>query len=134
MPAGPWREASPRWTEADVIIITRKRADAGTAAALAAELRQLTPGPVAIAHLDLTVLRGLVSGKEWPVTFLEGKRVVAASAIADPDAFVAQVKRAGAQVQVATWKDHHLFRDEIFTGWPTLSGGPTRWWLRPRTP
>jgi tetraacyldisaccharide 4'-kinase len=58
------------------------------------------------------MLHGLVSGREQPVAFLEGKRVVAASAIADPDAFVAQVKRTGAQVQVATWKDHHLFRDE----------------------
>jgi tetraacyldisaccharide 4'-kinase len=42
---------------------------------------------------------------------LAGKRVVAASGIADPDAFVAQVKATGAAVQVATWKDHHDFRD-----------------------
>jgi Tetraacyldisaccharide-1-P 4''-kinase len=38
--------------------------------------------------------------------------VVAASAIADPDAFVAQTKATGAQVQVASWRDHHEFRDE----------------------
>jgi tetraacyldisaccharide-1-P 4'-kinase len=37
---------------------------------------------------------------------------VAASAIADPDAFVAQTKGHRAQVQVATWKDHHDFRDQ----------------------
>jgi tetraacyldisaccharide-1-P 4'-kinase len=37
---------------------------------------------------------------------------VAASGIADPDAFVAQVKGTGAAVQVATWKDHHDYRDE----------------------
>jgi tetraacyldisaccharide-1-P 4'-kinase len=37
---------------------------------------------------------------------------VAASGIADPDAFVAQVKSTGAAVQAATWKDHHDFRDE----------------------
>jgi len=37
---------------------------------------------------------------------------VAATAIADPDAFVAQVKGTGAQVQVATWRDHYDFRDE----------------------
>ena len=41
-----------------------------------------------------------------------GKRVVAASGIADPDAFVAQTKATGAAVQVATWKDHHDYRDE----------------------
>jgi tetraacyldisaccharide-1-P 4'-kinase len=38
--------------------------------------------------------------------------VVAASGIADPDAFVAQTKATGAAVQVATWKDHHAYRDE----------------------
>ena len=69
-------------------------------------------GPVAVARLDLAILRGLVSGNERSVTSLSGCRVVAASAIADPAAFVAQLKRTGAQVQVATWKDHHQFRDE----------------------
>ena len=38
--------------------------------------------------------------------------MVAAAGIADPDAFVAQLKGTGAQVQVATWKDHHDYRDE----------------------
>ena len=37
---------------------------------------------------------------------------MAASGIADPDAFVAQTKATGAAVQVATWKDHHDYRDE----------------------
>jgi tetraacyldisaccharide-1-P 4'-kinase len=38
--------------------------------------------------------------------------VVAASAIADPEAFVSQIKATGAAVQVATWKDHHTYRQE----------------------
>ena len=58
------------------------------------------------------MLQGMVSGKPQDVGTLAGLRVVAASAIADPEAFVSQLKRTGAQVQVATWKDHHLFRDE----------------------
>ena len=37
---------------------------------------------------------------------------MAASGIADPDAFVAQTKATGAAVQVATWKDRDEFRDE----------------------
>jgi tetraacyldisaccharide 4'-kinase len=69
-------------------------------------------GPVAIAHLGLRSLEGLVSGTLAPAAALAGKRVVAASGIADPDAFVAQVKLTGAAVQVATWKDHHDYRDE----------------------
>jgi tetraacyldisaccharide-1-P 4'-kinase len=43
---------------------------------------------------------------------LSGRRVVAASAIADPEGFVAQTKATGAAVQVATWKDHHEYRQE----------------------
>jgi tetraacyldisaccharide-1-P 4'-kinase len=57
-------------------------------------------------------LEGMVSGTRQPASALAGKRVVAASAIADPDAFVAQTKATGAAVQVATWKDHHDYRDE----------------------
>jgi tetraacyldisaccharide 4'-kinase len=112
LPAGPWREGLRALERADALIITRKRADQATAQRMAADLVRRVAGPVAVARLDLTALRGLVSGDERPVASLEGRRVVAASAIADPEAFVAQVKRTGAQVQVATWKDHHQFRDE----------------------
>jgi tetraacyldisaccharide 4'-kinase len=112
LPAGPWREGWRALERADAVIVTRKRADAATAMALADALRPRVAGPVAIAHLGLSVVRGLVSGREQGLEVLSGRRVVAASAIADPEAFVAQVKQAGAQVQVATWKDHHAFRDE----------------------
>lgn len=112
LPAGPWREGPEALRRAGALIVTRKRADAATAAALAATLGERVDGPVAVVRLELAVLRGLVSGQERPVEQLVEKRVVAASAIADPDAFVTQLKRTGAQVQVATWKDHHQFRDE----------------------
>lgn len=112
LPAGPWREGVGALARADVLIVTRKRADRETAERYARRLGERVAGPVAIARLDLARLTGLVSGTEHPVGVLEGRRVVAASAIADPDAFVTQVKRSGAQVQVATWKDHHQFRDE----------------------
>ena len=49
----------------------------------------------------------MLSGKVVTAADLAGKRVVAASAIGDPEAFVAQIKATGAQVQVATWNDHH---------------------------
>jgi len=112
LPAGPWREQLTAIDRADFVIVTRKRADLRTAERLADGLHQRAQVPVAIAHLDLAGLRGLVSRKSQPIEILRNRRVVAASAIADPDAFVTQVKRTGAQVQVATWKDHHQFRDE----------------------
>ena len=112
LPAGPWREGLGALERADAVVVTRKRATAEAAQILAAELQERVKGPVAIAHLGLRYLEGMVSGIRHPASTLAGKRVVAASGIADPDAFVAQTKATGAAVQVATWKDHHDYREE----------------------
>jgi tetraacyldisaccharide 4'-kinase len=112
LPAGPWREGLGALERADAVVVTRKRASPDVARSLAADLRSRVPGPVAIAHLGLQYVEGMVSGRRQPASTLAGKRVVAASGIADPDAFVAQTKATGAAVQVATWKDHHDYRDE----------------------
>lgn len=112
LPAGPWREGWHALDRADAVVVTRKRATADAAAELAGALERRVRGPVAVAHLGLTEVEGLVSGRRQPATVLRDRRVVAAAAIGDPDAFVGQVKLAGAAVQVATWKDHHLYRDE----------------------
>ena len=112
LPAGPWRESLAALERADAVVVTRKRATPEAAQMLAADLQRRVEGPVAIAHLGLRYLEGMVSGNRHPASTLAGKRVVAASGIADPDAFVAQTKATGAAVQVATWKDHHDYRDE----------------------
>ena len=112
LPAGPWREGLQALDRADAVIVTRKRATSEAAMTLAADLERRIAGPVAVAHLGLRYLEGMVSGTRRPAADLAGKRVVAASGIADPDAFVAQTKATGAAVQVATWKDHHDYRDE----------------------
>ena len=112
LPAGPWREGWDALDRADAVIVTRKRATSAAALALVRELEGRVRGPIAVAYLGLHTLEGLVSGIRCPADTLAGKRVVAASGIADPDAFVAQTKATGAAVQVATWKDHHDYRDE----------------------
>ncbi len=112
LPAGPWREDLSQAARADFVIVTRKRASREAAEVLAAELRSATRCPIAIAHLGLSRLEGLRSGQSVPPSTLAGRRVVAASAIADPEAFVAQTKATGAAVQVATWNDHHDYRPE----------------------
>lgn len=112
LPAGPWREGLGSLARANALVVTRKRADAAAALGLARELAPLVDGPVAIVHLVVRRYTGLVTGRVTRAEELQGKRVVAAAAIADPDAFVAQTKATGAQVQVATWSDHHDFRDE----------------------
>ncbi|MGH7701882.1 MAG: tetraacyldisaccharide 4'-kinase [Gemmatimonadales bacterium] len=112
LPAGPWREGMTAVRRADAIIVTRKRATAEAAASLAVELRRRIRGPVAVAHLGLARYEGLLSERRVEPARLAGKRVVAASAIGDPEAFVAQTKSTGAAVQVATWKDHHAYSEE----------------------
>jgi len=112
LPAGPWREGWGAMERADFVVVTRKRATAEAAAALEGDIGRRASVPTAIAHLGLLHLEGLISGRRQAVEALRGQRVVAATAIADPDAFVAQVKGTGAQVQVATWRDHYDFRDE----------------------
>lgn len=112
LPAGPWREGLAALERADALIVTRKRADAQVAAELAARLARRVRGPTGIVHLGVRRYEGLLSSRAVPSEQLTGSRVVAAAAIADPDAFIAQTKATGAQVQVATWRDHHEFRDE----------------------
>lgn len=112
LPAGPWREGWGALERADAVVVTRKRASAEAAAALAASLREHTAAPVAIAHLGLRRLEGLVSRDERAASSLAGRRVVAASGSADPDAFVAQVKSTGAAVQVHRWQGEGDLRDE----------------------
>jgi len=112
LPAGPWREGLGALDRADAVVVTRKRAPMEAAEALAAELAPRIKGPVAIAHLGLSGLEGLVSGTKQAPEILRGKRVVAAAAIGDPDSFVGQLKAAGAAVQVATWRDHHQYGPE----------------------
>ena len=112
LPAGPWRESWKALDRADAVIVTRKRATPEAAQALAQEVAG--PGAGAGRHRPPrpAVARGAGERHPAPAAALAGKRVVAASGIADPDAFVAQVKGTGAAVQVATWKDHHDYRDE----------------------
>jgi len=112
LPAGPWREGPDAVGRADAVIVTRKRATREVAERVAGDLRTRCRGPVAIVHLGVAAYEGLVSGRVTPAERLQGRRVVAATAIGDPEAFVAQTKMTGAAVQVATWKDHHEFRDE----------------------
>lgn len=112
LPAGPWREGLGALERADAVVVTRKRAPREAAEALAKELAGRVRGPVAVAHLGLNGLEGLVSGVRQSPDLLRGKRVVAAAAIGDPDSFVGQLKAAGAAVQVATWRDHHQYGPE----------------------
>jgi len=112
LPAGPWRAPWSALASADAVVVTRKRATSEAAEEFSRALQQVVSVPVAIAHLGVRHLEGLVSRTEQPATLLAGRRVVAASGSADPGAFVAHVKASGAAVQVARWDAEGELRDE----------------------
>lgn len=109
LPAGPWREGWPALRRADAIVVTRKHAAREDARALAAELRTRIAGPVAVARLGIHELEGLRSGIRRSAAWLAGKRVIAASAIGNPEAFAAQLEALGAVVRAEAWRDHHAY-------------------------
>lgn len=110
LPAGPWREGAGALSRADLLVVTRKRADAEAAQALADRLVARWPRtPVALARLALTGLVGMRSGAPVPLATLRGLRITAAAGIADPESFAVQVRASGATVQLAEYQDHHEY-------------------------
>lgn len=110
LPAGPWREGWWALPRATAIVVTRKRAAAAEALALAERLGRRRPGvPVAVAALPLTDLEGLRTGQRLPLETLRGRRVLVAAGIADPESLAVQVRSAGAAVQLEAYQDHYAF-------------------------
>jgi tetraacyldisaccharide 4'-kinase len=110
LPAGPWREPRAALGRADVLVVTRKRADADSARALADALAARWPAAiVAQARLALRDLIGMRSGARRALEGLRGQQVFAAAAIADPESFAVQVRASGATVQLAAYQDHHEY-------------------------
>lgn len=112
LPAGPWREGLGALARAQVIVVTRRRVTAKESQALAGRLAARLPGVlIATAHLGLSGLEGMRSGKRVAAATLSGKRVVAAAGIADPSSFAVQVRASGARVQLLAYQDHHAYAD-----------------------
>jgi len=110
LPAGPWRERWDALDRADVIVVTRKHASATAAADVAARLARRRPGtPIVLAWLALEHLEALQSGTRWELGRVAGQDVVAAAGIADPASFGAQLRAAGARVQLLAYQDHHVY-------------------------
>lgn len=110
LPAGPWREPRGALGRADVLVVTRKRADAESARTLADQLSARWPGAiVAQARLALRGLVGMQTGQRVALEGLRGHQVFAAAAIADPESFAVQVRASGATVQLTAYQDHHEY-------------------------
>ena len=108
LPAGPWREGWDALERADAIVVTRKRASPEAAGILARRLAERRPRtPISVASLALDRLEGMQSGTRHEPGRLVGRRVLAAAGIADPESLAAQLRAAGATVQLVAYQDHH---------------------------
>ena len=113
LPAGPWREGMKALRRADLVVVTRKRADRHSAEEMARRVRRISRNrPLAIARLGVTGFTGMLSGEEVPVESLNGASVLAAAGIADPYTFAGQCSEFGARVRLLLLEDHHEFTDE----------------------
>lgn len=114
VPRGPWREGLDALARADLVVLTRKSADAARAAEVAAEIGRLHPAPpLAQCALLPSRLVPLHGGEARGMETLAGRRVLGVAALALPEPFIEHLFEAGAEVDAATYPDHHLFdRDD----------------------
>lgn len=110
LPAGSFREPLSALRRASLVIVTRKAASSARAAEVARQLTVASGGmPLAVAHLAPGRLCAWTGAASESTDALRGQRVLAVSGIGAPDAFLAQLGAAGAQVQGASFGDHHAF-------------------------
>ena len=112
LPAGPWREGLEAARRADLIVITRKTADAACLRrAMELTARTASGIPVATVHLAPSGLVSVSSPETLPLDRLRGARVFAIAAIGEPALFSRQLEALGARVTLAAFRDHHPFTD-----------------------
>ncbi|MGI8618370.1 MAG: tetraacyldisaccharide 4'-kinase [Gemmatimonadaceae bacterium] len=116
LPSGPWRESLEALRRADLAVITSKAASETEIAAARMAMTAAAPGtPIAGINFDLGELyRFGDPGARLPLGGLSGASVLGIAAVGNPDAFFAQLRRAGASVAARAFPDHHRFtREEV---------------------
>lgn len=115
LPSGPWREPLDAARRADLIIITRKAADATDAQRAVQLARAAAPNvPIAMVHLAPTRLNSATGSESLALDRLRDARVLVIAAIGEPRLFAQQLEALGARVTLAAFRDHHPFTaDEI---------------------
>jgi tetraacyldisaccharide 4'-kinase len=112
LPAGPYREPLASLGRATAVLITVKAAGDEQVQRTVVAVRAAAPAvPLAVVRLVPEAIRDLHGGgAETAQTWLAGRPVVLASALADPVAFGAQVEAAGARILAHhQFPDHHAF-------------------------
>lgn len=106
LPRGPWREPLRALRRADVVVVTRRSADAESAGRVAHALAETTDRPVARIHLAPS---GWVTPDGEPRQGTPAE-CVAVAAIGQPEAFMEQARQAGAMVaELLEFPDHYQY-------------------------
>lgn len=119
LPRGPWREGLAALRRADLVVITVKAADEPRVRALEqAILPVVDARRIVRMRLAAGALRPVAGGRaaRRPLDELRGERVVAVTTLADPRPFAAQLRAAGAEVELREFADHHDFSAEEVRG------------------
>lgn len=110
LPAGPLRESTAGLRRASLVVVTRKSASFERAVEIAGRVGEHAADvPVGILHLAPDELRNALHDGALPLAQLDGARVLAVAAVGTPGEFFAQLRRAGARVEEAPYRDHHAY-------------------------
>jgi tetraacyldisaccharide 4'-kinase len=110
VPRGPWRERPRALGRADAIVLTRKSADAARAVQVEREVARMHPRiPIIQCALLPSRLVPLHGGAARGMDALDGRKVLGVAALAVPEPFIEHLVEAGAEVDGATYPDHHPF-------------------------
>ena len=111
LPVGPWREPISAVRRASLAVITRKAASDESVADLSSALMVAGPlVPQAVVRLVMTRLtRAAGSVSSMDLQKLEGKKILAVSAVGNPDSFARQLRELGAEALTCSYPDHHAF-------------------------
>jgi tetraacyldisaccharide 4'-kinase len=112
LPAGPLREERGALRRASMLLVTRKTATLAEAEAVAAGWTGFSGAPASgVLALAPGALRDARDASAAPQSLdaLQGRRVLAISAIGAPSAFAGQLSALGAIVTQAAFPDHHAF-------------------------
>lgn len=113
LPAGPLREGKGALRRATLLVVTRKSASLGDAEACAAAWSGFAGAPetavLALVPRELVPASAAQGLAPLPLLTLQGRAVLAISAIGNPGAFESQLSATGASVTPARFPDHHHF-------------------------
>jgi tetraacyldisaccharide 4'-kinase len=112
LPRGPWREPLAAARRADLLVLTRKSAGPAEAERAQTDLERITGcREIVRCSIEPSRLEPLHTGSPAPVESLRGESVLAVAALAWPEPFAENLRRAGARVELAAFPDHHEFTE-----------------------